>query len=435
MNWYRVTRADGSYSWVQANDKSEASRLVRDPGEAIKLVKQVDESEVPASAKGGTPTPTPTTPTPTPTTPTPTTTTPTTTAPTGEYKDWSYLANFGERLEQQIEAYNTANKTSFKFDEAGIKAYLDKIGANDKTKTSILNSLGQYQEAQASYESYLDYYPTVGAPKPKDFPDYLAHFEEWMASWGPEAIATKEGLEATERTREYDAWWRYARKYGETGDWYPVNEDDFFNNYDTAQALLTKWQGMAEETEVEYTDEQQQEWAFIKDYMGYREAGEEYPLDIEDYFANPDKWQQSLATWQQRAGEAEAEGLEEEEYTQWSREQTKYAAQERYGEAPMYPETFTAWLNQQGQFSGALEKYVESQYPSLRSQFEAQAGRLTGFPTREEARAEATRREAGFQSWLGGEVPGLKQEYWAQRPAERGERPYMQSPNVREYNW
>jgi len=101
----------------------------------------------------------------------------------------------------------------------------------------------------------------------------------------------------------------------------------------------------------------------------------------------------------------------------------------------MYGETFTGWLEQQGQFSGALEKFAESQYPSLQSQYKAGLPRLTGFPTREEARAEAAKRESGFQAWLGQQTPGIYQEYMAQRPAERGERLWMQQPTMRTVNW
>jgi len=101
----------------------------------------------------------------------------------------------------------------------------------------------------------------------------------------------------------------------------------------------------------------------------------------------------------------------------------------------MYGETFDAWLENQGQFSGALEKFAESQYPSLQARFEAEAGRLTGYPTREEARTEAERREAGFQAWLGGETPAIEQKYYGQTPLARGERPYMYQPTMRTVNW
>ena len=102
----------------------------------------------------------------------------------------------------------------------------------------------------------------------------------------------------------------------------------------------------------------------------------------------------------------------------------------------MYKETFSSWLPKQASaMSGALTSYVESQYPSLQARYEAGLPRLTGYPTREEARAEAARREAGFKGWLTGQTPGIYQEYMGQRPTERGERPYMYAPATREVGW
>jgi len=392
MNWYRVTRADGSYSWVQANDKSEASRLVRDPGEAIKLVKQVDESEVPASAKGGTPTSTPTEPTST--------------------KTPIYDIDLS-RASVASELPPATGEERFGAIEAPPSG-----GGTEPTA-----------DQQADYQNYLALLDTsLGdfLPHPKDINDFLPHADEWFAQFN-------------ELKRGYQTYLTYYSGYGTSADWKPVDIYDYYSNYDKAQPYFTKWQGLAEEKEAEYTDDQRREYYLYKDYASqYADIADWLPVDIADYFANPDITNQQMRTWSRKStaeeeyelSPAEAARRREESYAEG-----RYAAQERYGEAPMYPETFTAWLNQQGQFSGALEKYVEGQYPSLRSQFEAQAGRLTGYPTREEARAEATRREAGFQSWLGGEVPGLEQKYWAQRPAERGERPYMQSPNVRGLNW
>jgi len=392
MNWYRVTRADGSYSWVQAKDKSEASRLVRDPGEAIKLVKQVDESEVPASAKGGTPAPT------TPTEPTST--------KTPIYDIDLSRASVAEELPPATGE--------------------ERFGAIETPPTSVAEDADTI-----SYNKYLEYIKTHPSwPVPKDKNDWLLNRDYWE-SMG-------DYLDAGFTIREiegYDRVAAYGEKYGDLEDDIPRDRADYLANIDKYQLQLEKWIQEAGSEGAGFTDEQIREWQDYTWHSRYRETGDSFFADMGDFFNNYDQAIQQLNMWRKRAGEAEVEQTESEEYTQWSREQTKYAAQERYGETPMYSENFTAWLNQQGQFSGALEKYVEGQYPSLRSQFEAQAGRLTGFPTREEARAEATRREAGFQSWLGGEVPGLKQEYWAQRPADRGERPYMQSPNVREYNW
>jgi len=123
------------------------------------------------------------------------------------------------------------------------------------------------------------------------------------------------------------------------------------------------------------------------------------------------------------------------EYSEWSMQQAEYRAQEGYRETPQYGQVFDPWLEEQGQFSGALAAFTEKEYPSLVSKYKATQPRLTGYPTREEARAEAGRREAGFGGWLGGETPELEQKYWGQTPLMRGERPYMYQPTMRTVNW
>lgn len=439
MNWYRVTRADGSYSWIQATSKSEASQKVRYVGEMIKAVKQVDESDVPSEAGGTTPT-TPTPTTPTPTTPTPTTPTGGTTTPTTDYKDWSHLATFKERLEQQIEAYNKSQGTSFSIDKAGITEYLDKIGANERTRNSILSNYDTVTQLESSYQDYLTKYQEMGTPAAKDFADYLANYEQWYTEY---QAGLTEGERA--RVREFDEWWRYGRKYGGLDDQYPVDIDDFYDNYDLYQQQLVGWKQQAEEVEAEYTDEQVGEWNAFKDYMGYREPGEWYPVDIADYFENWDKAQQSLSTWQQRYEEGEAERVAGEEYALDPEEaerrreeayaESRYAAEERYRETPQYQAPFTQWFQDQAGFSGALQAFTEREYPSLKSEFQATQPRLTGFPTREEARAEATRREQAWGGWLPGKTPEIEQRYWGQRPAARGERLWMQQPTLRTANW
>jgi len=374
-----------------------------------------------------------------PATTTPTTSTPTYTPSTTAYKDWSYLATFGTNLERQINNYNSQYDTLFAFDKAGVTSYLDAINAPERTKISILKSFDSFAEAQASYQSYLSYYPTVGAPAPKDFADYLAHFQEWMGTYGPEAIAT-------ERQREFEAWSRYASAYGTSDEWYPVDQDDFFANYDKAQEQLKGWKVLAEEKEATYTNEQLQEYYAYRDWArAYGDLGELYAVDIAHYFSDPDTFRQQQVAWEQEHAEveeydidpAEAARRREEAYERGEEAyaESRYAAEERYRETPQYGQVFDPWLEEQAGFSGALAAFTEKEYPSLVSKYKATQPRLTGYPTREEARAEAGRREAGFAGWLGGQMPGVEQEYWGQRPAERGERLWMQQPTMRTVNW
>lgn len=289
------------------------------------------------------------------------------------------------------------------------------------------------QEQIDDYDAYLEFLKTKEGsywPTPKDIDDFLTNWTSW----------------SREKEREFAIWMDYFNAYGKTGDWRPVDKDDYFANYDKAQGFLTLWQQKAQEKEADYTDEQKHDYYQYKDYRDkFSELGDKTALDIADYFENYNQYQQQLVGWQQQEAEVSEHELSPEEKAQreaqrWEREQlgwerSDYAAKEAYRETPMYGETFTAWLGEQGQFSGALEKYTESRYPSLRSRFEAGMPRQTGFPTREEARSEAAKRERGFQAWLSGETPGIYQDYMSQRPAERGERLWMQAPNVRGLKW
>lgn len=114
---------------------------------------------------------------------------------------------------------------------------------------------------------------------------------------------------------------------------------------------------------------------------------------------------------------------------------SQYRQQEEFRESPMYSERFQQWVQGRSDMSGALQQYIEGKYPSLRAQFEAGLPRETGFETREAARAEASQRESGWQNWLSQRMPETRQEYWGQRPQERGERHYMYSPSLRAVNW
>ena len=58
-----------------------------------------------------------------------------------------------------------------------------------------------------------------------------------------------------------------------------------------------------------------------------------------------------------------------------------------------------------------------------------------GYATPTEARAAAAKRESMFQAWLPQQEAGMYQDYMGQRPAERGERLFMQAPTMRTINW
>ena len=388
MNWYRVTRADGSYSWVQATSKSEASQKVRYVGEMIKAVKQVDESDVPASVSGTTPT-TPT-PTPTPTTPTPT----------------SGAAALGA--------------------VGGVVA--GRLGATEPTGAWTEEQIGEFE----AYREDVD-----GGRFP-NLPSYDTIEEFWKFRNGITANQEWYFSKVAASQEQWDEWERFqafGSKYGNLEDYSPANFAEFINNYDQAIQQLNTWTQEAGPEATGFTDAQLQRLNDYKQwYYTYGKPGDLMPVDAGDFIANEEKYQQQLNEWQKIADLAispeEALRRQEESYAEG-----RVAAGERYKETPQYQPPFTQWLGEQGQFSGALEQFVESQYPSLRSEFQAGMPRLTGFPTPGAARGEAERREQAWQGWLGGRTPQLEQKYWGQRPAQRGERLWMQQPGLRQVNW
>jgi len=188
-----------------------------------------------------------------------------------------------------------------------------------------------------------------------------------------------------------------------------------------------------------YTDIQARDYKLWKRYESeYGEVTDWTPANIQDWLANLTVAQQQLDAWKQTAGEvdeyildpAEAARRREEAYAE-----SRYAAEERYREQPMYSETFTGWIQGQSETSQALQAYIKSEYPSLQAEYKAGVGALTGFPTREEARAEAGRRETGWEAWLEERLPETTQEYYSQRPYQRGERYRDYSPTHRTTNW
>ena len=323
-----------------------------------------------------TPTPTPTTPPATTGgTPTPTTTTPTTTTPTGTTNDspvGKYTLVFAGGKTTTIEAGS--------YKEASKMASQWGIGVIDVKPVPADYTQEQVDEFQA-YWAFTRTPKGQEYPQPQGMDDYFKD-KEFYPEWVEQGYTS-------EQIRAYQTFLRYSRQFGGLTDWYPTSIEDWIANQDKANKQFAIWE------QLEQTQ------------LAEQEAIDQYALDPEEAA--------------RRREEAYAEG--------------RYAAKERYGEAPEYQPAFAQWMGEQGQFSGALQEYVEREYPSLKSEFQATQPTLTGFPTREEARAEATRRESGWQAWLSERTPELEQEYWSQRPAERGERLYMQQPTMRAVNW
>lgn len=269
---------------------------------------------------------------------------------------------------------------------------------------------GYTPEQIAEYEAYLAFlkeYPDMGLPAPKDIDDYFANKDEWQDDYVPPEPAPPEptppeepGREYTEEEkREYYTYRNYASVYGDPNDWYPLNIEDYFKNWDTAQEQLGEWQS----EELKSTTEQEQ-------YEREREEAEAWALSPE---------------------EAARRREESYEYSQWAKERSEYAAQEAYHETPEYGQSFSDWFGSTASKSQPLQSFIKGMFGELKTEYQAGLPTLTGFPTREEARAEAERRETGFERWLPKQMQGLKQQFWAQAPWQREERPGTFAPRVR----
>ena len=255
--------------------------------------------------------------------------------------------------------------------------------------------VAQYTSAQQldyiKYKKFLNTDAGKSWPSPASIADFLANIEKWATQVGEE-----EDERLNESKREYNLYLGYMRQFAGLEDWRPTSFEDWIENRDKADEQLSAWLKEAEVAEEEI-------------------AKREEEVAVREELALPPE---------------EVARRQEEAYAE-----SRYAAEERYREAPMYGETFTQWAQEQSDTSQALQAYIKGQYPSLQAEYKAEVGRLGGFPTREEARTEAGRRETGWESWLGERMPETTQEYYAQRPAQRGERLWMQAPSLREVNW
>jgi len=275
-------------------------------------------------------------------------------------------------------------------------------------------------------------------PIPSDAKDYFFHYEEWLEVEDLfKAGYTREQIDGYRD--DYIRFKAFADKYAQLNDYQPSGFGDFITNYGQSQQQLDLWVGKAGPEATGFTDDQiraykdYQQW-----YYEYGKPGDWMPVDVGDFITNQAKAQEQQAVWQGLAEEVDEYALDPAEAARRREEayaEGRVAAGERYHKTPEYLQAFSPWLEEQGQFSGALAAFTEKQYSSLASRFKATQPALTGFPTPEAARAEKARRESQFQAWLPGQMPGVEQKYWGQTPLMRGERPYMYQPPMRTVNW
>jgi len=269
------------------------------------------------------------------------------------------------------------NRELTRYEKDVLSAVASQYGLTvDRYEAMLMAQSSKYQPLAEywQYQAFLKTPEGKNFPTPTSYEDYTQNKDRWIEETG-------RGY-TDEQIREYNEWKRYASQFGELGDWYSV--------------------------------------------------------DIADWLANYDQGQQQLAIWKVEQGKVDQYELSPEEAARRREEayaRQQYRQQEEFHEAPMYQEKFQQWIQGRSDTSGALQQYIESKYPSLRAEFESGISREVGFPTREEARTEAAQRESGWQNWLSQRMPETRQEYWGQRPADRGERYYMYSPATRAVSW
>lgn len=296
---------------------------------------------------------------------------------------------------------------------------------------------GYTPEQIAEYEAYLaalEQYPDSGLPVPKDIDDYFENKDKWLEEYvppTPEPTPEEEEREYTdEEKREYYTYRNYASSYGDPNDWYPLNIEDYFKNWNIAQEQLGEWHSEelereGEQAEYEREREEAEQWGLSPEESARRrEESYEYSQWLRE---------RSREAAEHELGPEEAARRREEsyEYSLWSKERAKYGALEAYRETPEYGQTFSSWFSSEASKSQPLQAFIEGMFGKLRTEYQAGLPRLTGFPTREEARAEAGKREAGFEAWLPKQLPGLEEKFWEQPPWKREERPGLFAPRIR----
>jgi len=270
----------------------------------------------------------------------------------------------------------------------------------------------------------------VSLPKPTGLPtEYGTPPKPTEPSGEASKVPTPPGGTTGYSQTDTDSYNSYL-EYIKTHTTWPVPEDiaDYLANRDL-------WESKGDFYDLGFNNQQILDYNTFMKYASLGTPDDWYPQTLEDYLANYDKAQTQLDTWKQEYGTQLAEEEEYEAEQEEAYQEGRIAAGERYREPTRYSETYESWLGEQGQFSGALERFAETQYPSLQRQFEAGMPQETGYATPTEARAAALQRESMFQAWLPQQEASMYQKYMGQRPEQRGERLWMQAPTMRTLNW
>lgn len=291
------------------------------------------------------------------------------------------------------------------------------VPAMPQDELDRLVALWKTQAEYDAYMAYLEEHPDEGLPMPENLEDYYNNKDRWAEERAHEA---EPSAPTQEQIEEYNNYLDYLKAHPDKELPKPFDIQDYLKHRDEwapgwMEEEPTPW---PEEPEPYYSDEEVREYNTYRDYGSrFRDPGDWMPVDIADYFRNWDTAQEQLTEWKTLATKEEQQKTERE--------------QEAYGEAPEYGQSFSNWFGAQGSRSQPLQSFIEGMFGTLRTQYQATQPRLTGFPTREEARTEAERREAGFEAWLPKQIPAVEEQFWAQAPRRRWEAPGTFAPRIR----
>ena len=259
------------------------------------------------------------------------------------------------------------------------------------------------------------------APVATSASEYAINYERWLENMPYyQAGYTQDHIDS------WDVYKSYASKYGDLADMAYNTLDEYLTNWDQSQQQLQSWINEAGSESFGFTDDQRRDYNLYWDYYNeYAPTGTAKPVDIGDFYNNFNYFQQQLIAWQ-RQGEVGG-GLP------GTGDGTTTG--QTYMEQPMLSQQFSTWMHDQEEMSGAFSQFVESEYPSLRGRFDVIEGRMPEFGSREAAEEHALGVEGRWKSWLTGQTPELEEQYWSQRPQQRGEKLFEYAPAMRAINW
>ena len=282
-----------------------------------------------------------------------------------------------------------------------------------------------YTDAQiAEYNAYLLFLRTPegqGYPVPSSMVDYFTHLDEWSGGTSPETPDTEW---SASQNAAYERYKMYSALYREPNDFYARTIQNFFDNYDVAGEQLNEWESDASAEYQQY-----------RDYVGYRWQGEWYAGSLDDFVTNYTHAQKQIDKWITAYGTAQTEQAEQDAYYDVQRARSDEAAREAYRPEVQYGPAFYQKQEALGGESVYYQDWMRNMFPELQRRFQATQPAPVGYPTRAEARTAAGQTAEKWGQYLGVQAPELREEFYSQKPWDRGERPQYYQPPVRQVSY